>query len=87
MSSASTARHAWARDEWKPLGKNQTRVGKKTEKIEARPCRAVSGRRDGLGYEICYSISKVEISPGIYIYIYIAGKFDGAHANQGSRGT
>ena len=64
MSSASTARHAWARDEWKPLGKNQTRVGKKTEKIEARPRRVVSGRRDGLGYGIDYSIHRIEISPG-----------------------
>ena len=54
-------------DEWEPLGKNQTRVGKKTEKIEARPRRAVSGRRDGLRYGIGYSIPRVEISPDLYI--------------------
>ena len=37
--SSSTARDAWARDERKPLGKNQTRRREKTEKKEARPRR------------------------------------------------
>ena len=56
-------------------GKTRLASGKKTEKIEARPRRAVSGRRDGLGYGIGYCIPRVEISPGLYIYIYISCLF------------
>ena len=61
-SSSSTARDAWARDERKPLGKNQTRRREKTEKKEARPRRAVSAGRVS-GRARVWNIPRVGIRP------------------------